>query len=342
MVPEELRSDGWHATWPLPLIAIERDGAPAIRRWLASAPPRAAELAADCGRYGVVALHLLCHYRRAWQIARTANLLWLVASKLSRVDAAPGEMADALTHGKDEILSFALSRRVVRGAAAVLGRCDIPRTSAGRRLLASALTNRRVVRALHALPRVTSVQLSWMLAHDRSLRARWLRDALADGQNADTVLRLRDEALEHARGASVANAPAMIRKMSLSELLAAACRWEDRVERARQQRRARLSAATPLPRAPFDERPEILQLVAVGDLIEEGMAMENCIAKYAVDCFEGRYAAFRISAPQRATLLVDVRGRCVIDVRVAGDEPASAALQEEITAWLRSAKSRAT
>jgi len=95
-------------------------------------------------------------------------------------------------------------------------------------------------------------------------------------------------------------------------------RWHDEMAAAynrgtrAHQLRERIKAAR-FNAAPFEGSPGIEPIHSGEDLVEEGRAMDHCVASYHAQIEEGRYFVYRVTIPVRATLGVEkCNGRWVI------------------------------
>ena len=69
-----------------------------------------------------------------------------------------------------------------------------------------------------------------------------------------------------------------------------------------QRRQVALEEAGPFPEPPVPGTPDIVPLTSARDLIEEGEAMQHCVAIYAARVLAGGCYVYRVLRPERATV----------------------------------------
>jgi hypothetical protein len=81
----------------------------------------------------------------------------------------------------------------------------------------------------------------------------------------------------------------------------------------------------------------VRELLSTRELLEEGRAMRNCVASYAVRCIEGHCSIWSLEeeTPERIRKrqTIEVRGRLVVQSRGRGDRFPGAAEKEILCAW---------
>lgn len=93
----------------------------------------------------------------------------------------------------------------------------------------------------------------------------------------------------------------------------------------------------PFPPPPLPETETIRAIRSTLELSREGLEMHHCIGTYAEDVLAGRAYVYRLLAPERATLLVEKRGRHwgLGDIRKAANLRVREETYCEIESWLR-------
>ncbi len=301
-------------------------------RFVSSIPRRARVQAQRCGEHEVAALRLLRLHPRARVIARTPNLLWLVA-RLADERGLEAALA-ALDGTPSEVLAACLGGPIAPGAVGLLGRV-LPeeREEAGEALFV-ALRSRPVVSALRHASEVEAAGLRAACRHEAHCTKPLLRRLLRYRGNASIADDWIDQyeraiALGHRLGFT--NPQAQVDRGYAHGLF---MRWRKRA----------LSAQGPLdpdayeyPEPPIAETATIVFVRNSAELFSEGSARFNCLFESDEECRDGKLAAYRVLSPERATLLICSETREIEDLRGLRNADVSDETRRAVYAWIASA-----
>ncbi len=75
----------------------------------------------------------------------------------------------------------------------------------------------------------------------------------------------------------------------------------------------------------------------MAELIREGLAMKHCVAEFGQEILHGRYYAYRVLAPARATLGIKLKGGCwfIDQSRGAANAGISCELRSFLQKWIK-------
>ena len=283
--------------WRLSLVVPEAVSSP-VGRFMAAIPSRARLLASRCGAHGLAALRLLRLHPRARVVARNHSLLWLVAR---HADLCGLESAMALLDGTPtEVLAGCLGVEPAPGAVGLLHRIG-PSAAQEISLLQRTLGSARVVRALRHVGKVGRRAMQAAGRHEVLCTQPFfwhrLRGWSEEGA-ADELVDLYQRTCALGERLGIAGAAGIVSRGTVETLFE---RWRARAF----ERDGPLDPEAhrfPAPRLPGTE-----SIVWLGDsaaLHREGRRMGHCVFAYEDWCRRGEAAAYRISAPERATVVV--------------------------------------
>lgn len=301
-------------------------------RFVSAIPRRARVQAQRCGEHEVAALRLLRLHPRARVIARTPNLLWLVA-RLADERGLEAALA-ALDGTPSEVLAACLGGPIAPGAVGLLGRV-LPeeRERAGESLFA-ALRSRRVVRALRHKPVVGAEFLAATSKHEehctkpffqRFLHYRW--HACEADRMVDVYLRT----VALGRRLGIANPEKQVNRGCVGLPFV---RWR---KRALSVRGSLDPEAHRFPPPAIVGTEDIIPLLNSGELCREGEEMRNCLFTYDEQCREGIFSAYRVLAPERATLVVYRDSLELEELRAWKNGEASVETRHAVFEWIAAA-----
>jgi hypothetical protein len=307
-----------------------------IGRFVCSIPPWARIHARRCGEHAVAALRLLRLHPRARVMARTPNLLWLVARFADERGLAVA--VAALDGTPSEVLAECLGAPIADGAVGLLARV-LPeeRQLAGEALFA-ALRSPRVVRALRHQPDVVSEFLWAACKHEEHCTQRFFRSFLRyrwDPCEADrrVDLFLRTIALGHRLG--IPNPEKQLHRGCTGVPFD---RWR---ERALCAEGALDPEVHRYPSPAIAGTDTIVAIRNSAELCREGRERRNCLLTYDDACLEGAFSAYRVLAPERATLVVNRHPLEIEDLRGWRNVEVSRATRDGVEDWIIAANAEA-
>jgi hypothetical protein len=338
-VEQHLRS-GWRRasrTADLLLtIDVDAPADSAVGRFVASIPARARRHARRCGAHALAALRLLASHPRARAHARIPNLLWFLAAyadtrgldvALAALEGTPSAALAACTQGRAVPGALGLLARV---ATCADDRSELP-------WLLDALGSRAAVRLLRHTRTIHTAHLRAALGLSPRHRGAFYRRLFAEGPSEEEVHEAADLALRTAslgRRAGVGGAAAQVDQSRPAALKGLRTRWSLRAFR----RHGVPDRETPkFPDSPIAGTDAILPITHSAMLQEEGAQMGHCIADYEDVILARRFAAYRLVAPERATLLLDVDDLAILELRGVGNADVGEETRRAIEAWIADA-----
>lgn len=186
----------------------------------------------------------------------------------------------------------------------------------------------------------------------RWVRAPFVREFLRDEARPGAlslreVLRLAEDTLGMGTAMQVADALRIVLAVPTVDLLRQLHdRWLERFQRTHDDRLVRSIVkqlgGSGLARAPLPATANIVPVLNVQELFEEGRQMHHCVSTRASECARGESFVFRVLAPQRATVEVRISdGPCAIwdiwEMQGVCNSPVSDECWEAVEAWLDAA-----
>jgi hypothetical protein len=288
-------------------------------RFVQSIPLEVRRLVTPIFRHQLTLLRLVRHCEGALDLLRSAPVLaWLLAGHLSqRFDVAIANRR--LRKRRVAMLSAILGRRVTPAAVRVAARYTPGRwwSAHAEQILRRTLEDPRLVAWCAHEPRLYPRLLRDLVRYRRFADARFFRPAIRWRRDAcappKTILFEAKSAIADGRALGRADAERVVFACAKPEHVRSLRRaW--RTERERRERAGfaamiRSGHVTgPFPAVPLAGSESIVPITSPLELVAEADEMGHCILDDLVEIWAGIVYVYRVLAPERATLEVDLTG----------------------------------